>query len=516
MLTDSATLEAENQVVKPGELVAGKFLIESTIGVGGMGIVVLATHVELDERVALKFLRREAALRPDIVQRFSQEARAAVKLKSEHVARVLDVGTHNGLPFMVMEYLEGVDLRQYIDNHGAMDVLEACEFLIHACEGLGEAHARGIVHRDIKPENLFVVDRSGERMVKLLDFGISKVALTNRVTDVNTHGPTQGVMGSPYYMSPEQLRSTKEVDRRADIWGLGAVFFEMLTGETAFSDTQEFTELVAEILERPHRSVIEIRSDLSPKLQQIIDRCMAKNRDERYQSAVDLAPFVRSRARAIASKAVNIAAGAGFSKNLGELDSMPPPSLVQGSVPVAPVTALTQSGERINSRAPTSPEGALSVAASKPHAASSGPKPWMIALCAGIVLLGALLWGMKSGTQTPEDNRTSTANRTGPTKTIDPVKSADPGNLPNANANASAQSTLATVATLASANASTTAATSIPLTNAPSVASERTLSHTKVPEPRPGVRGPVAPPIKHPPVVTTAVPVSTLDIRRER
>jgi serine/threonine protein kinase len=382
-----------DDVVRPGEVVAGKFVVESVIGVGGMGVVVLATHSQLEERVALKFLRRDVVTRPDVVQRFSQEARAAAKLKSEHVARVIDVGTHNGLPFMVMEYLEGIDVRGYIDRGGPVDLTDACEFLIQACEGLGEAHARGIVHRDIKPENLFVTDRAGERTIKLLDFGISKMALTGRSTNIDTHGPTQGLMGSPFYMSPEQLRSTKDVDRRADIWSLGAVFFEMLTGETAFSDTEEFTELVAEILEKPHRRASQLRKGLPPKLEQIIDRCLAKNREERYQStgelALDLAPFVRSRARATASKAVAIANSAGFSKNLQVLDSMPPPSI--SDVPLT----IQQKAASAASKMPTSPEGALAVTTSA--ASPSRFKLWMLAPVVLLFLGGALLWGAKSG-----------------------------------------------------------------------------------------------------------------------
>jgi len=173
-----------------------------------MGVVVAATHLQLHQTVALKFLRAEISTQGDGLARFMREARAAAQLKSEHVARVLDLGiTEDGTPYMAMEYLEGKSLAETLRNHGPLDIATVAEYGIQACEGLAEAHARGIVHRDIKPENLFLVERSpGHRTVKILDFGISKYALSdvpNLATSV--------IMGSPCYMSPEQLRSTASV-----------------------------------------------------------------------------------------------------------------------------------------------------------------------------------------------------------------------------------------------------------------------------------------------------------------
>ncbi len=311
-------LPAEAPPVVPGQVLAGKFRIERVIGEGGMGIVAEATHLQLDERVALKFLRREVMKLPDVVARFDREARSAVKLKSEHVARVSDVGmTEDGIPYMVMELLDGKDLAQIITEQGPLPIQEAVEYVIQACEGVGEAHARGIVHRDLKPENLFVVRREhGWPVVKVLDFGISKAVLVGPSSVNLASSDTTSIMGSPYYMSPEQLRSTRSVDHRADVWSLGVVLFELLTGMTIFDETKEFTELVADILETPHRKLGMYRPDAPPALEAVIDRCLEKDRTKRYQNvaevAVALLPFAPRRSRITAERTTAVTRSAGL------------------------------------------------------------------------------------------------------------------------------------------------------------------------------------------------------------
>ena len=223
----------------PGTIVAGKYRVERTLGEGGMGLVVSATHMGLDQKVAIKFLLPDA-IRSDVaVERFLREAKVAAKIQSEHVARVHDVGTldasQGGVPYIVMEHLEGTDLRQMIDRDGALPLDEACEVILQACEGLAQVHAAGIVHRDLKPSNLFVTRKAdGSPAVKLLDFGISKLTVFGEGTGDPALTSTATIMGSPAYMSPEQLKSTKEVDSRTDVWSLGAVFYEALTGAPAF------------------------------------------------------------------------------------------------------------------------------------------------------------------------------------------------------------------------------------------------------------------------------------------
>ncbi|MEI7892865.1 MAG: serine/threonine-protein kinase [Myxococcales bacterium] len=299
-------------LVRTGEVVAGKYRIDRVIGSGGMGVVVQATHLQLDERVALKFLRPEAMLRPDIALRFDREARAAAKLKSEHVARVFDVGRRDdGVPYIVMEYLEGHDLADVLRLQSMLPVEEAVEYTIQACEGLAEAHARGIVHRDIKPENLFLVERAlNWRMVKILDFGISKAALGADALNVTT-----SIVGTPYYMSPEQLRSSRTVDHRTDIWSLGVVLFELLTGTTAFTSA-EFADLVVEILERSPKALCDFREDIPAELEAVLLRCLEKDRSARFQSVAELAlalmPFGPRRSRVLVERATELSRAAGL------------------------------------------------------------------------------------------------------------------------------------------------------------------------------------------------------------
>jgi hypothetical protein len=223
----------------PGTVVADKYRIERPLGEGGMGVVVSATHMALDQEVAIKFLLPEATRSDVAVERFLREAKVAAKIRSDHVARVHDVGTidspDGNIPYIVMEHLEGSDLRQIIDRDGALPLDEACEIVLQACEGLAQVHAAGIVHRDLKPSNLFVTRKAdGSPAVKLLDFGISKLTVAGDGTGDPALTSTATIMGSPAYMSPEQLKSTKEVDGRTDVWSLGAVFYEAITGSPVF------------------------------------------------------------------------------------------------------------------------------------------------------------------------------------------------------------------------------------------------------------------------------------------
>lgn len=323
-----------------GQVLEGKFRVENVIGEGAMGLVVEATHLDLEERVALKFLRDEAKARPDLASRFAREARASATIKNDHVARVYDVGTHDGAPFIVMEYLVGRDLEQILHAGGPLDPTEAVELVIQACEGLTAAHTQGIVHRDIKPGNLFVSEHGGIRQLKLLDFGISKAGLkkgTLEDVDLLT-GDTTQIMGSPHYMSPEQIRSTKDVDLRADIWSLGVVLFELITGKTPF-DASEITGIIAQVLHEPHRTARSLVPDIPTGLEEVIDHCLQKEPAKRYQCAADVAvallPFAPKRSRAVAERATKMqarAAGADLPP-----ESLPPP--VYRPTPPPPVVA---------------------------------------------------------------------------------------------------------------------------------------------------------------------------------
>jgi serine/threonine-protein kinase len=251
-----------------------------------MGVVVAATHEELDQKVALKFLLPEVAAYPEIVKRFTREARAAVKIHSEHVARVLDVGTHDGAPYMVMEYLEGADLSQVLDKRGPLPVEETVGYVLEACEAIAEAHSLGIIHRDLKPANLFLASRpSGKPTVKVLDFGISKAPPTGKDAMVTQ---TTSLIGSPSYMSPEQMAAASSVDARSDIWSLGVVLYEMLVRKLPF-EADTMPGLVAAILQNTPTPIAASRSDLGPELEAVIDRCLKKLPAERFANIAELA-----------------------------------------------------------------------------------------------------------------------------------------------------------------------------------------------------------------------------------
>jgi eukaryotic-like serine/threonine-protein kinase len=275
---------------KAGLLVAGKYRIERVIGEGGMGIVVAATHEGLDQKVAIKFLAPEAIRNPEVVERFMREAKVAAKVRSEHVARVSDVGRVDGsTPFIVMEYLEGADLAGMIDTQKPLPIDEVCEIGLQACEALAEVHAAGIVHRDLKPSNLFITRRAdGSPCLKLLDFGISKFTTSPGDDGADPAlTATATVMGSPSYMSPEQLKSTKEVDARTDVWSLGAVLYEALTAKPAFRG-ETVPQVVAMIASEEPASATGIRADIPSELETAVLACLVKNADTR-SSLVGLA-----------------------------------------------------------------------------------------------------------------------------------------------------------------------------------------------------------------------------------
>jgi serine/threonine-protein kinase len=317
-------------MVEPGEILAGKYRIERVLGAGGMGVVVAAHHIELDERVAIKFLLPQAVKSPEAVARFTREARAAIKIKSHHVARITDVGTlESGAPYMVMEYLEGQDLSAMVRERGALPVAEAVELVIQACDAIAEAHALGIVHRDLKPANLFCVQGAdGLPAVKVLDFGISKVTTLDGLDMTRT----TAVMGSPFYMSPEQMTSAKSVDARADIWALGVVLYELLAGRPPFQG-ETLPELSVRIATETPPPLRNYRPDLPGSLESVILRCLEKDREQRYANVAELVSalveFGPKRLRTSAERISRIIQNAGLSKSAVQLppsSEMPPPA----------------------------------------------------------------------------------------------------------------------------------------------------------------------------------------------
>jgi eukaryotic-like serine/threonine-protein kinase len=273
--------------VQIGDVLAGKYRIERILGAGGMGVVVAATHLRLEQLVAIKFLLPAALESEDVVARFAREARSASRIQSEHVARVIDVGElEDGLPYMVMEYLEGSDLSGILADNGPLSIETTVDYLLQACEALAEAHAAGIVHRDLKPANLFLAARAdGTSIVKVLDFGISKAASDAATTAARLTG-TAVIMGSPLYMSPEQLRSSRDVDARTDVWSLGVIFFELVTGEPPFMG-ESVTEIIANIMTEEAPPLDSVLSEVPTGLQAVLSRALARKRDQRFASVVE-------------------------------------------------------------------------------------------------------------------------------------------------------------------------------------------------------------------------------------
>jgi serine/threonine-protein kinase len=283
--------------VQPGDVLDGKYAVERVIGQGGTGYVVAAQHLVLRRRVALKFLRPELAAQPELGTRFLREAQSAAQMTGDHVARVLDADTlSTGEPYLVMEFLEGEDLAAVLRRSGPLSIQDATDYMLQACEAVREAHAHGVVHRDLKPANLFLTrGPEGEPRLKVLDFGLSKVLSEGAGQSLTG---SDHVVGSPHFMSPEQIRTPREVDQRSDIWALGATLFTMLTGRVPF-DGRSMIEVCGALLCGPPPCLRRFREDVPEALEQIVLRCLRVEAAERFASVTELAralaPFAPAR-----------------------------------------------------------------------------------------------------------------------------------------------------------------------------------------------------------------------------
>lgn len=306
-----------------GSILLGKYRVERVLGQGGMGVVVAARHEQLGELFAIKMMLPDALRYPDARERFMREARSVARLKGEHVAHVHDVGTlDNGAPCMVMEHLTGDDLSGVLNKRGALSVGEAALYAYQACEAVTEAHTLGIVHRDLKPANMFLTRRpNGTPCVKVLDFGISKDLDPNKVGPALTK--TGMIVGTPVYMAPEQMANNKMTDARGDIWSLGIILYELVTGEVPFM-AESMTELVTKVLTSVPVPPSQVRPGIPREFDALVLRCLEKRSDLRFASVLDLMaalhPFV----------------GASLSPMMAGLPPAPSPSSPALGVPIGP------------------------------------------------------------------------------------------------------------------------------------------------------------------------------------
>ncbi|MGO8998130.1 MAG: serine/threonine-protein kinase [Polyangiaceae bacterium] len=305
---------------KPGDIFDDKYCIDGVVGVGGMGVVLAATHLRLDERVAIKFLLPQWAADSALVERFMREGRASAKIRSEHVVRVLDVGLVLDQPYLVLEYLVGQDFQALVEERGPMLIPDAVDRLLQACEALAEAHMGGIIHRDLKPANLFLTHRAdGSACVKVLDFGLSKVAAHgHRLSGLKTQATlASAVMGSPTYMAPEQMQSATSADERSDIWSIGVILHELIAGKPPF-DAETVTALCACVLRDPPPPLRRVCANVPQALEEIVLRCLEKDPAKRVPDVAELAralaPFGSASSHASAETISRIVDGEGGSK----------------------------------------------------------------------------------------------------------------------------------------------------------------------------------------------------------
>ncbi|MBS2017263.1 MAG: protein kinase [Deltaproteobacteria bacterium] len=324
---------------KPGDVISNKYRIEREIGVGGMGQVFAAHHLDLDQLVAIKVLRPEMLHDRDAIRRFAREGRAAAAIRSDHAVRILDVGRiEGGPPYLVMEYLEGRDLASILEKGGPLPYAEAALYVSQACEALAEAHDLGIIHRDVKPHNLFVTTgRHGEPLVKVLDFGLAKAINANADLTASAKTGTNVMLGSPFFMSPEQVDSRKDIDHRTDVWSLGATLYHIVTGVPPFV-APNIHLVCARILTEDFPPLTRRRPDAPRELEALLRRCMARDPAARFPSVRELAAALES---------VRALVGLG-----GAPSALPPTRQTSPEDPTVAQSAFDDATRR-NSEAPT-------------------------------------------------------------------------------------------------------------------------------------------------------------------
>lgn len=382
-----------------GEVLADKYRIDRVLGEGGMGVVVAAHHLELDQPVAIKFLLDNLATSEEGAERFRREARAAAKIQSDHVVRVLDVGLlPNGTRYMVMEYLDGHDLSEELQRSGPLGVERAVAYVLEALDAVGQAHAAGIVHRDLKPANLFLARRAdGSSRVKVLDFGISKSMSTGSVEQLSLTR-TSAWMGSPLYMAPEQMQSARDVDGRADIWSIGAILYELIAGQPPYQ-AESLPQLCNLLLTSDPAPLSSVRPDVPAAVNDVVMRCLSRDITRRWQNVPELTAALLDTGvvgpqRSLGRSAVGLASTALASTELASSAQVDTPS---SGTPSEPTT-------------PEAPIGAQTAAAWGRTDSTQPQKRRPVGLVIGgvIALAAAVTAGVLLGGGSPEDSEGGT------------------------------------------------------------------------------------------------------------
>jgi eukaryotic-like serine/threonine-protein kinase len=517
MNSDSSTGDHAGPLMpKSGDVIAGKYRIEELIGRGGMGAVYSAQHELLFQRVAVKVLLAEAVSTPQAVTRFLNEARAAAKIQNEHVARVMDVGiSDNGHPYMVIEYLDGADLSAILEHRGKIPFTEAVDWVLQALEAIAQAHAFGIVHRDLKPSNLYLAERqNGSSIVKVLDFGISKSTNPFGSASDMALTSTKAMLGSPLYMSPEQLRSSKSVDARADIWALGVILHELIAGTVPFTG-ESLGELFVAILEQEPRSLREAAPDVPPALEQVVRHCLVRNVDHRFATVSELAqalaPFGSGR---WASSVERIVA------TVGPRPQNRTPSASAFAIPQATPPSPSGSGPvlRASSSGPRQPlastpgdmgrwtpqtGGPVVGAQTGQSFVTTAPEKkssiaWIFALVAAVVV-STLVVGVLVSVGWSRTHRGDTAAALGSTATSAPVPSTlvpsttGPSTPPSTTASSLVDTTAPAVVTVPASSAPTAGSATQPSTPGGRVPSHSTTSSTHTSTSKPPASAPTTP-----------------------
>jgi serine/threonine protein kinase len=345
---EAAGLPSRSPMPLPGDVIADKYRVEAVLGRGGMSVVYRATHLELDQQVAIKVLSAEALLLPEYVVRLKREARAVSRIRSEHVVRVHDIGElpNGGVPYLVMECLSGLDLAAVLARRGPFPVELAVECILQSCEALAEAHALGIIHRDLKPANLFLSEAvDGSPCVKVLDFGISRMSRRHGLSALTDPGT---VLGTPSYMAPEQMEAADTVDARSDIWALGTILYELLVGRPPYTG-ESLPQIFMKIMRSKTPKASAMRAVVPAGIDAIIARCLEIDAPERFQTVAELAWALSTvgapDARDSAARISRV-----FDKQCSEHPEETPSGTLRSTVPPPVVHAIDRRGRHRSRR----------------------------------------------------------------------------------------------------------------------------------------------------------------------